>query len=154
MRQVGLSLLYRYDHYICLRRPGRRNNGKAHLGPLQSRGQCGTLGASRTNSWGFWRPPYSCDLDDATMIHSELLKILVCPETQSSLSLASSELIAALNDAIARGQLKNKAGQKIEKLMGGGLVRADQRLLYPIVDEIPMMLVDEAIPLDQIGKGR
>jgi uncharacterized protein len=88
------------------------------------------------------------------MIHSELLKILVCPETQASLSLASSELIAALNDAIARGQLKNQAGQKIEKLMGGGLVRSDQKLLYPIVDEIPMMLVDEAIPLDQIGPGR
>jgi uncharacterized protein len=87
------------------------------------------------------------------MIRSELLKILVCPETQSSLSLASSELIATLNDAIGRGQLKNKGGQKIEKPMGGGLVRADQKLLYPIVDEIPMMLVDEAIPLDQIGPG-
>jgi uncharacterized protein len=87
------------------------------------------------------------------MIRSELLKILVCPETQSPLSLASSELIAALNGALARGQLKNKAGQKIEKPMGGGLVRADQKLLYPIVDDIPMMLVDEAILLDQIGPG-
>jgi uncharacterized protein len=85
------------------------------------------------------------------MIRNELLKILVCPETQSSLSLASSELIATLNVAISRGQLKNKAGQKIDKPIGGGLVRADQTLLYPIVDEIPMMLVDEGIPLDQIG---
>ena len=85
------------------------------------------------------------------MIRNELLKILVCPETQSSLSLASSELIATLNVAISRGQLKNKAGQRIDKPIGGGLVRADQTLLYPIVDEIPMMLVDEGIPLDQIG---
>jgi uncharacterized protein len=87
------------------------------------------------------------------MILSELLKILVCPENQSSLTLASGELIARLNAAIVRGQLKNKAGQKVEKRLDGGLVRADQKVLYPIVDEIPMMLVDEAIPLEQIGIG-
>ena len=85
------------------------------------------------------------------MIRSDLLKILVCPETQASLSLASSELIAKLNDAISRGQLRNKAGQTIEKSMVGGLLRSDRQLLYPIVDEIPMMLIDEAIPLDQIA---
>jgi uncharacterized protein YbaR (Trm112 family) len=86
---------------------------------------------------------------DATMIRNDLLNMLVCPEDQSSLSLASTELIARMNRAIARGQLQNRAGQKIEKLLSGGLLRADQSLLYPIMDEIPMMLVDEAIPMDQ-----
>jgi uncharacterized protein YbaR (Trm112 family) len=83
------------------------------------------------------------------MIRSELLKMLVCPETQSSLSVASSELIARLNRAIAQGQITNKAGQQLKKPLDGGLVRADQRMLYPIMDDIPMMLVDEAVPLDQ-----
>ena len=83
------------------------------------------------------------------MIHAELLKMLVCPENQSSLSIASSDLIAKLNHAIAQGQLKNRGGQTIEKPLWGGLLRADQTLLYPLVDDIPMMLVDEAIPLDQ-----
>jgi uncharacterized protein YbaR (Trm112 family) len=83
------------------------------------------------------------------MIRSELLKMLVCPETQSPLSIASGDLIARLNRAIARGQLMNKAGQPLKKPLDGGLVRADQRVLYPIMDEIPMMLVDESIPLDQ-----
>ena len=83
------------------------------------------------------------------MIDSELLKILVCPESRSSLELASNELIAKLNRLIARGSLLNKAGQKLEKPIDGGLVRADKRVLYPIVDDIPMMLVDEAVPLDQ-----
>ena len=82
-------------------------------------------------------------------LRTELLEILVCPKDHSPLRLAGTDLIARLNHAIALGTLKNRAGQKIERRLGGGLVRGDQSLLYPIVDEIPMMLVDEAIPLDQ-----
>ena len=83
------------------------------------------------------------------MIRSELLKMLVCPENQSCLDSASSELIARLNRAIALGKLRNKAGEKLDKPLGGGLVRQDRCVLYPIVDDIPMMLVDEGILLDQ-----
>jgi uncharacterized protein YbaR (Trm112 family) len=83
------------------------------------------------------------------MISSELLKMLVCPENQSSLDVAGKELIARLNRAIALGQLRNKAGQKLEKPLCGGLLRKDQNVLYPIMDDIPMMLVDEGILLDQ-----
>lgn len=84
----------------------------------------------------------------AMMIRAELLKMLVCPETQTSLSVASNELIARLNREIALGRLKNKAGQKLKMPLEGGLLRADHCVLYPIVDDIPMMLVDEAIPLN------
>ena len=83
------------------------------------------------------------------MIRPDLLKILVCPENRAPLEIASSELLAKINRAVAAGQLKNKAGRKLEKPLDAGLVRDDQAVLYPIVDEIPMMLVDEAIPLDQ-----
>ena len=83
------------------------------------------------------------------MISAELLKILVCPENQSSLNVASSELLARLNRAIASGKVNNRAGQKLERPLGGGLLRQDERVLYPIVDEIPMLLVDEGILLDQ-----
>jgi uncharacterized protein YbaR (Trm112 family) len=31
--------------------------------------------------------------------------------------------------------------------LAGGLVREDRQWLYPIVDDIPVMLVDEAISL-------
>jgi uncharacterized protein YbaR (Trm112 family) len=83
------------------------------------------------------------------MISAELLKILVCPENQSSLIVASTELLARLNRAIASGELNNRAGQKVERPLGAGLLRQDERVLYPIVDEIPMLLVDEGILLDQ-----
>jgi len=83
------------------------------------------------------------------MIRPDLLKMLVCPENRAPLEIASSELVAKINRAVAAGQLTNKAGRKLEKPLDGGLVREDRAVLYPIVDEIPMMLVDEAIPLDQ-----
>lgn len=83
------------------------------------------------------------------MIRPELLKMLVCPENHTPLEVASSELMAKINRAVATGRLTNKAGRKVEKPLDAGLVRADHAVLYPIVDEIPLMLVDEAIPLDQ-----
>jgi uncharacterized protein len=130
---------------------GREKAWKKPFGALAKLLSMRHSGSTPNQRLGIWRLPYSSHPHDSKMICSELLKILVCPESQSSLSLASNELIATLNAAIARGQLKNKAGQKIDKPIGGGLVRADQTLLYPIVDEIPMMLVDEGIPLDQIS---
>src|SRR5262245_49975254 len=83
-----------------------------------------------------------------SMIRNDLLKMLVCPESQSPLRIASNELVAKINRGIAKGSLQNRAGQTLVKPIDGGLVRGDGRLLYPVVDEIPMMLVDEAIPLN------
>jgi len=83
------------------------------------------------------------------MLRAELLRILVCPENQSALEPASSDLIARINRAIAARAVKNKSGQTLERPLAGGLVRADRAVLYAIIDEIPMMLVDEGILLDQ-----
>jgi uncharacterized protein YbaR (Trm112 family) len=84
------------------------------------------------------------------MLKQELVEILACPENHSRLKLADSQLLQRLNAAIARGELKNKAGQVVATALGGGLVRVDGMVVYPIIDEIPMMLVDQAIPLDQL----
>jgi uncharacterized protein YbaR (Trm112 family) len=83
------------------------------------------------------------------MIRPELLKMLVCPETRAPLTVASEDLLLRLNQAIASRKLVNKAGQTLERKLDGGLVRSDQAVVYPIVDDIPMMLVDEGISLNQ-----
>lgn len=85
------------------------------------------------------------------MIDKELLDLLVCPENHTRLRLADKELLDKVNQAVAAGELKNRAGEPVEAPLKGGLVREDSTLLYPIVDEIPVLLIDEAIPLDQIG---
>ena len=85
------------------------------------------------------------------MVDPELLKILVCPENKTPVTLADDALIAKANAAIDAGTLKNRAGDVIKDRIDGGLVREDGAYLYPIRDDIPIMLVDEAAPLAQLS---
>ena len=82
-------------------------------------------------------------------ISQELLDILACPETKQPLALADPALLAALNDRIRQGTLTNRGGATVSDAIDGGLVREDRRYLYPIRDDIPIMLIDEAIPLNE-----
>jgi uncharacterized protein YbaR (Trm112 family) len=81
------------------------------------------------------------------MIDSELLKILCCPETHQEVRLAEAAVVEKLNGQIAAGTLKNRAGQPVQEKIEGGLIRADGKYLYPVRQDIPVMLVDEGIPL-------
>ena len=87
------------------------------------------------------------------MVDPELLKILVCPENKTPVSVASDDLIAQANSAIESGKLKNRAGESVEEKIDSGLVREDNAYMYPIRDDIPIMLIDEAIPLDQLTEA-
>jgi uncharacterized protein YbaR (Trm112 family) len=80
-------------------------------------------------------------------ISKELLEILACPETKQSLTLADTARLAAINEAIQQGRCTNRGGVAVAEPIDGGLIREDQRYLYPIRDDIPIMLIDEAIPL-------
>jgi uncharacterized protein YbaR (Trm112 family) len=80
----------------------------------------------------------------------DLLAILCCPETKLDVSLADDALIGKVNDAVSRGVLKNKAQKPVTEMLDGGLIRADKKILYPIREDIPVMLIEEGIPLDQV----
>lgn len=83
-------------------------------------------------------------------MNKDLLAILCCPETKLEVSLADDSLIEKLNDAVGRGTLKNKAKKPVTEPLDGGLIRADRKILYPIREDIPVMLIEEGIPLDEI----
>jgi uncharacterized protein YbaR (Trm112 family) len=83
-------------------------------------------------------------------IDKDLLAILCCPETKLDVSLADDDLIGKVNDAVSRGVLKNKAQKPVTEMLDGGLIRADKKILYPIREDIPVMLIEEGIPLDQV----
>jgi len=81
------------------------------------------------------------------MISDELLTLLRCPQTMQALSPASAELLARLDDARVAGTLQDRAGKPVRAPIVAGLVRADGVLLFPIRDGIPVLLLDEALPL-------
>jgi len=83
-------------------------------------------------------------------IHQELLDILCCPETKQAVSLIDPQLLGRLNSLVDKGELCNTAGQAIKEQLDGGLIREDQKIVYPIREQIPVMLIEEGIP---IGKG-
>ncbi len=83
-----------------------------------------------------------------TNLDKELLAILCCPETKQDVALAGEALIARLNDLVGKGYLKNKAGQSVTEKLDGGLIRADKKILYPVREDIPVMLIEEGIPLE------
>lgn len=84
-------------------------------------------------------------------IDKELLAILCCPDTKQAVSLAEESLIQKVNEAVARGGVVNLGKRPVSDQLDAGLIRADQKILYPIRDNIPVMLIEEGIPLEQIG---
>jgi uncharacterized protein YbaR (Trm112 family) len=82
-----------------------------------------------------------------SMIDPELLKILRCPETHQPMSEADAALVADVNSRIVGGSQKNRSGKPVADKIDGGLLRQDRQFLYPIRNRIPVLLIEEAIPL-------
>ncbi len=81
------------------------------------------------------------------MIPPEILAILCCPETHQSLRAADGALIESLNQEISTGQLRNRTGSNVTVPINGGLIREDGKFLYPLRNNLPILLIDEALPL-------
>lgn len=84
------------------------------------------------------------------MISSELLAILRCPEDRTALAIADVAVLDLVNRAIAAKTLRNKGGDAVEQPFVAGLIRADKTVLYPIVDDIPVLLIDAGIVLSDL----
>ena len=85
------------------------------------------------------------------MVDPELLEILVCPETHQTVRPAKAEVLDRLNQAIQSGGVTNRGGGTVDAPVDEGLVREDDKILYPVREDIPIMLIDEAIELDKLA---
>ena len=86
---------------------------------------------------------------DKGMIAQDLLDILCCPETKQDIRLLEANIVEQLNRQIEKGALKTKGGQSVTEAIDGGLLRNDGTVVYPIRDQIPIMLIEEGILVEK-----
>lgn len=81
------------------------------------------------------------------MIDPDLLQILCCPETKLPLQEADEVLLKELNQKITEKSLKNFSGSFVTTALEELLITADGSRAYPVVEGIPVLLIDESIVL-------
>jgi len=81
-------------------------------------------------------------------IDPELLEILVCPKSKGELAVVElpEDVTAGLVEKY-RSHFRDE-----EPVVEQGLFCEQSGLVYPIVSDIPIMLIDEALPGSSIGR--
>ncbi len=82
------------------------------------------------------------------MLDKDLLDILVCPESREPVEPADAGLLERVNREIETGRIRTRGGEVVRTPIPAGLIRRDGKLLYPVLDDIPIMLIDEALVLE------
>lgn len=86
------------------------------------------------------------------MISDDLLKVIACPETKQDLVIAEQDIVDKINSLIEAGELLDRSKQQVTETIDGGLIqKKDRKYLYPIRNEIPILLMDESIPLKKLN---
>lgn len=94
----------------------------------------------------------------------KLLDIACCPLTKLPLELLDADRLGRLNTAIAGGQVRRGApglaadagpGEPVPPTdqLRQALVTRDGRLVYPVRDGIPILLVEESIDWSRLPQG-
>lgn len=81
------------------------------------------------------------------MVSDELLEILRSPSSGERLTRLDADTLTRLNGAVEAGTLRNRSGERITRPLDGGLLAEGEGIVYPIFDDIPDMVSDEAIEL-------
>jgi len=83
-------------------------------------------------------------------MQKRLLNLLRCPLTHKGLSLAKREMLGRVNAAIQAGGMSNRDGTVLADSLAEALITDDNKMLYPVVNGIPVLLEGESISLGQL----
>lgn len=82
-----------------------------------------------------------------------LLDIVCCPATHLPLKLLPEATLHRLNTKIAAGSLKFRDDSLVTEPLEQALVTDDDRLAYPIRDDIPLLLEEQGILIAQTDES-
>ena len=83
-------------------------------------------------------------------VDRKLLDILRCPVTKQQIFPLTGQQLAAINQAIAAGNVVHADGSAVNNPLEEGLVTENRNRVYRIEQDIPVMLEDESIFTDQV----
>ena len=82
-----------------------------------------------------------------------LLDIICCPATHMPLRLMPEATLAALNTRIESGRLRYRDDSPVTQPLEQALMTDDERLAYPVRDDIPFLLEEQGILIAQLDES-
>ena len=82
-------------------------------------------------------------------VNGKLLEILCCPVSKIPLTVLGRQKLDKLNAAIASGDALYVDGGKVMDPLQEGLITEDGKVVYPVQDNIPVLLEEKGIGTTQ-----
>ena len=82
-------------------------------------------------------------------VNGKLLEILCCPVSKTPLTVLGRQKLDTLNATIASGDALYVDGEKVMEPLQEGLITEDGKVIYPVQDDIPILLEEKGIGTTQ-----
>ena len=82
-------------------------------------------------------------------VDGKLLEILCCPVSKTPLTILGREKLDQLNMAIESGNALFVDNTKVTDKLQEGLITEDGKVIYPVQDDIPILLEEKGIGTTQ-----
>ena len=83
-------------------------------------------------------------------IDGKLLEILCCPISKVPLIRLPASKLDKLNRAIADGEVQTVDGDSVNEPLNDALITEDSKVIYPVTDNIPILLGEKGIGTTQL----
>ncbi len=82
-------------------------------------------------------------------VNGKLLEILCCPVSKTPLTVLGRQKLDKLNTAINSGEALYIGGEKVTAPLSEALITEDGKVIYPVQDDIPILLEEKGIGTTQ-----
>lgn len=82
-------------------------------------------------------------------VDGKLLEILCCPVSKTPLVVLGQDKLDKLNKAVESGDTLYIDGAKVTDRLEEGLITEDGKVIYPVQDNIPVLLEEKGIGTTQ-----